>query len=233
MGIDLYFLETLRQTRFPGPRVACLGYPDVVEDRRAIGGELLPASPYCAAIQKWHGLLASVEPPDTDALLARLGLTEPTYFDLMPSRSCEVAMNLNEPLPTEWRGRFDVLIDTGTLEHCFNIGQAFCNMADMLKEGGVVVAMWPMTNINHGFWCVQPTAAYDAFTQNGWVVEKLCARWKNGRQIQVMDFLPNPGARAKSTPNEGVLVVVARRVVVQPWVWPTQAKYLPKSNTVA
>ena len=51
-------------------------------------------------------------------------------------------VNLNEQLSFRHLftlGRFDLVVDPGTLEHCFDIAQAFDNVCSLLAEGGFVV----------------------------------------------------------------------------------------------
>jgi hypothetical protein len=228
MAIDLFFLDVLRKAPRNGAKTACLGYPDIVVDRRqaeAMLGKPLRESPNAETLRNWHRLPKSMLLADTESVMEALGCA-PTYFDVNPQRGCEVALDLNDPLPPQWVNAFDFLIDTGTIEHCFNVGQAFKSMCTMVRPGGVVVTMLPMTNINHGFWNVCPTALYDGFTQNGWTVTKLAARWKKEERLVVMDFLEKPQLRAKNTPNEGVLICVAQRTADQPWRWPVQSKYV-------
>jgi len=49
-----------------------------------------------------------------------------------------------------------VVLDAGTMEHCFNVGQTIRNIVDMTKVGGFVIHLNPMTMINHGFFNYHP-----------------------------------------------------------------------------
>ncbi len=44
--------------------------------------------------------------------------------DLVASRGGERILDLNGPLEADLVGGFDVVLDAGTMEHCFNVGQA-------------------------------------------------------------------------------------------------------------
>ena len=49
------------------------------------------------------------------------------------------------------KNKYDLIFDVGTLEHCFNVGQAFKNIMEMTKLGGTIF-MATASKINHGFW---------------------------------------------------------------------------------
>ena len=72
-------------------------------------------------------------------------------------------MDLNLPAPENMCGRFDIIIDPGTLEHCFNIAQAFDNIDRMLRVGGVVYHQNAIAFPNHGLWSISPTAYFDFY----------------------------------------------------------------------
>lgn len=59
--------------------------------------------------------------------------------------------------------QYQLVIDTGTLEHCFNVGQAFMNVAVSVSIGGVILQAAPLNRFNHGFWSFSPTADHDFF----------------------------------------------------------------------
>ena len=54
-------------------------------------------------------------------------------FDIYSHLGVEKLMDLNEPLPYEYKEKYDLIFDVGTLEHCFNVSQAFKNITEMTK----------------------------------------------------------------------------------------------------
>src|SRR3546814_19736456 len=85
--------------------------------------EGLPQRADAAQIWRWHGLQGATDPLyDSLAVLDRLGL-DVTVIDIVAARGNERIVDLNEPLPDDLRNRFDIVIDTGTCEHCFNVGK--------------------------------------------------------------------------------------------------------------
>ena len=54
---------------------------------------------------------------------------------LLKSAGGEIITDLNMPHNSEHQGRYDIVIDTGTLEHCFDVGIAFENMCRLARIG--------------------------------------------------------------------------------------------------
>jgi hypothetical protein len=75
--------------------------------------------------------------------------------------------DLNNPIPTEWYGRYDQILDGGTLEHVFDIRQSLKNIFELLAVGGEIVHMVPCNNyVNHGFYQFSPTLFFDFYQEN-------------------------------------------------------------------
>src|SRR5205823_3708563 len=47
--------------------------------------------------------------------------------------------DLNEPIPSAWRGRYGLVVDGGTVEHVFDVRTALGNVAALLRVGGDVL----------------------------------------------------------------------------------------------
>ena len=126
-------------------------------------------------------------------------------------------------MPEELVGRYRLVLDLGTLEHCFNIGQGMMNAAQAVVPGGYVVHTNPMSMFNHGFYNLNPTFYYDFYTQNGFEILFLSALQNTPGNCDFREV--PPVARFGSTLENAALVVVARRKLDQPIVWPVQSKY--------
>ncbi len=78
--------------------------------------------------------------------------------------------DLNDPLPdSDTFAPFDIVINTGTLEHLFDQRQAWQTVHDMTAVGGIMVhslpvAGWP----DHGLYCYQPCLVADIERANGY-----------------------------------------------------------------
>jgi SAM-dependent methyltransferase len=115
-----------------------------------------------------------VDPPaaetfvDFARVIKMLGLGELHTLDVSAYEGADFIADLNQPVPEEYKGRFGLIIDGGTIEHVFDIRQGMKNTADMLRPGGRVVHVTPVNNcVNHGFVQVSPTFYHDYYVENG------------------------------------------------------------------
>jgi len=222
-------IDELRASK-PAVQGLLLGYPDLVVPRAAlapiVGDDMLARLAKVTDAQRqwaYHGFPAMTEPMyDSLDLVRSLGV-DPLVIDAAVLRGMERVVDLNQPLPPDLARRFDLVVDTGTCEHCFNVGQAFCNACDALAEGGFLVHAAPMTRVNHGFWCFSPTVYPDFFEENGFrllALTGVAGRISQGMQTFAVETL----ARFLPPPDSAVYVV-AQRVELKPFRWPVQRKY--------
>lgn len=186
-----------------------LGYPDII----------IPDDQLDFAT----GERLSVEVDKASALFSVLGYNV-TYIDVKRLRGCEEEVDLNLPLPKNYRRRFDLTFDTGTLEHCFNYSQAFSNMLDTLTIGGRLLSVAPVTMVNHGFFNVCPTLYASALIENGYDIDFLYLRTFEGERSKFVDILEKAHTRVR-LPAETALVCSARRVSFVDFSFPIQEKY--------
>lgn len=100
------------------------------------------------------------------SLLQSKGITVQT-LDLFDARA-DIRHDLNAPLPAEWRGAFDVLMDVGTLEHVFDTRQAFINYLDLVRQDGWLFLHLPVSGYyRHGLHTFSPELIRSALCQNG------------------------------------------------------------------
>lgn len=224
MALSLSQTTALAKILEPGMKIASMGYPDVIAPIDA----LLPMGLEIAyredsdAICRRHGLQQRLI-PDAHSLFQALGCTLDVY-DIVRERGCEILCDLNE----KWgrNGQFDpqemydIVLDVGTVEHCFNIAQAIFNMAGMVKFGGVIIHENPFNWPNHGFYNLNPTWYADFYEANGFDLLDCSLVTRDGRGVDA------PKAK-RFRFNEGEVNVfaLARRTSVQSFVFPVQRKY--------
>ncbi len=237
MAIDALYLSYLKQAidrrrGAGGERLQglFLAYPDLLVPRAALaqilGEEAIAGVPErgdAAAIWKYHGLAGVADPMyDSIAIFERLGV-DATVIDVAKLRGMERIVDLNFPLPGDLARRFDLVVDTGTCEHCFNVGQAFANACEALAVGGMLVHAAPLTRMNHGFWSFNPTIYPDFFEDNGFELQLLAG--VTGTITQgFRPFNVEPFARFEAPPG-AALYVIAQRREVRALRWPVQRKY--------
>lgn len=233
--MNVLILSVLQQLRPHLPaeaKVCCLGYPDVMvseEQARAVLGPeavaRLAYRPDSDRILAWHQLQSRLDRViDAQSLFDAMGMRF-TAIDLVASRGCERIVDLNQPVAGDLVGAFDVVLDAGTMEHCFNVGQAVRNIIDMASVGGFVIHENPMAMVNHGFFNFSPTFYHDFYLQNGHqLVSPIYGVSVKGIDVQ-SEQLHGTSRQAMNVANTMILCV-ARKNHDRPPAWPTQTKYL-------
>jgi SAM-dependent methyltransferase len=237
MAIDGLYLQYLKQAidRRRGAEGArlrglLLAYPDMLVPRAGLAQVLGEAALQgtaqradAAATWEYHGLRGVSDPMyDSLDVLGRLGV-DATVIDVARLRGMERIVDLNQPLPADLARAFDLVVDTGTCEHCFNVGQAFANACEALDTGGMLVHAAPLTRINHGFWNFSPTVYPDFFEDNGFDL-LLLAGVAGDLASGFTPFNVEPFGRGNVPPG-AALYVIAQRREVRPLKWPVQRKY--------
>jgi hypothetical protein len=214
MALPIHALNVLKP--YLAGDVLSLGYPDIdatsADMERVFGYK---PTKFTTA-NEWHGVKDKF--PDSEELFQHLGVNL-TVVDYTQDRGIEKIADLNEPHDL---GKFDLVIDPGTLEHCFNIGQAVMNAANAVKVGGHIFHISPMTMMNHGFYNLCPTFFYDFYAQNGWVLDGLAVLPNSQMNVKVTDRF--------FTQTEFVLRCLARRKIDGVLKFPIQTKYLKRAK---
>lgn len=222
MAIDDFTFQAIWEAKVPNGEILCLGYPDILVHAEITGvGEHTDAD----RIRGWHGWNGRVY--DAGQVFSRMGL-RPTYIDLVRSRGAERIEDLNLPLATDLAGRFDIVLDPGTVEHCFNVGQAFRNVRDAAKPGGIIIHENPLSMVNHGFWNINPGTYHDFYDQD---TVHLCAEIYGEVNKKKIEVIRKPFARTVPHDNASILVVVEKGAGGT--AWPLQRKYRHNPNLMA
>jgi len=106
-----------------------------------------------------------------------LGVSEANTLDYSSYEGADLLYDLNQPIPSELKGRFDVVIEAGSLEHVFNFPIAIANLMQMTKVGGTIFASTVSNNLcGHGFYQFSPELIFRIFTvENGFELGKVLA----------------------------------------------------------
>lgn len=105
-------------------------------------------------------------------LFYALGFSEFVALDHSDYEGAHVLFDLNNPTPPKKLiGAFDVILDSGTLEHLFHIPNALSNMFHMLRPNGRIIQILPSSNhMDHGFYMFSPTFLYEYYQQNNFEI---------------------------------------------------------------
>lgn len=225
MALTRRMLDAVMHRVKEGMAVVSMGYPDMtfpIEPLREHLGEKILQVKWredSEAICKRHGLQKR-NIPDAESVFEVIGCTL-DVFDVVQERGTEIVVDLNYPVPENAVKQFDLCLDVGTLEHCFNAPQALFNMASLAKVGGWVLHENPFNWGNHGFWNLNPTLFVDFYEANGFEVESCWIVPRGGE-----DAYEAPRTkRFVYTNSEANLLTVARRVCEVEFRFPAQTKY--------
>lgn len=199
--------------KYAGKRVLSLGYPDILATPQWMTREFSYEVKKTRNDGKVHSVKHAL--PDAMDFFNAIG-AELTCVDVKEIRGGERICDLNYPQDL---GRFDLVIDPGTLEHCFNVGQALMNAANAVDSGGHIFHISPISMVNHGFWMMSPTLYHDFYGQNGFdILEAHVVKREHMAEM--------PMTQRYGVASEVSMYVVARRNTLSPLKYPVQTKYL-------
>jgi SAM-dependent methyltransferase len=122
--------------------------------------------PRTTNIPAWRGTPRQQNASDV-SLFRLLGMSDIQALDYSDFEGAELTWDLNQPVPDHFHGRFNLVVDSGTLEHVFDVRTALANINRMLRPGGRVLHMSPCNNYaNHGFYQFSPTFFLDYYGAN-------------------------------------------------------------------
>lgn len=237
MSLGPLNLQLIRQGLAAGEKLGCtsrrvisLGYPDILarpeQLEQVLGAEMMARVGYrgdADSIRRWHGVKDDYPIAEAASVFLALGYAL-DVIDVAAARGGELLHDLNEPLPETLSGSCAAVIDAGTLEHCFNIGQAVKNVAGLVAVNGFVMHGNPLNMFNHGFYNLSPVWYHDFYRANGFVLET--ALLVNGEPPRLQTMAAPLEQRFGGVPDNTVVVAVARRREIRPIAWPIQGKYV-------
>ena len=120
------------------------------------------------------GELRYGEPAD-DFLKRFLDVRDLQTLDHSPYEGATLIHDLNLPIPSTLEQSVDVVIDSGTLEHIFNVPVAIANCMKLVRRGGTVFIASPANNMcGHGFYQFSPELLFRVFNDaNGFLLTRL------------------------------------------------------------
>lgn len=214
MGLTAVTLKMVSGV-LPKKHILSLGYPDLAMTALDVQDILGVTPTKFTTHGAWHGLDQPL--PETAHVMELIG-SSLDCVDVSPSRGVERQADLNHPCDL---GEYDLVLDCGTTEHCFNVGQALLNAANAVKAGGAIFHCFPMCVMNHGFWNASPTLFKDFYSQNGWSVQMAGMVHSTGDCYEV------PAYKAFAPePRMYLTAFAVRPKEKKPMQFPTQQKYL-------
>jgi hypothetical protein len=161
MGIDTHGLNFLRYARAKKP------FGDTVTLGRQ---SVLVIKPILEALL---GAKRAYRPqPYCEELLTEyFGATRVESTDKSPYEKATHLHDFNEPLPESLCRKYETVVDMGTLEHIYNVPQAFRNCSLLCKRGGQILHVLPANNFcGHGLWQFSPELFFSLYCRrNGYL----------------------------------------------------------------
>lgn len=86
-----------------------------------------------------------------EPLLRAMTASQVDSIDFSDYEDATFVADFNQPV--QIGQQFDTIVDSGSLEHIFDVAMAFRNVAALCKVGGRIIHVLPVNNLNgHGFW---------------------------------------------------------------------------------
>ncbi len=161
-GAIALLLEEAKRKPFSG-RIATLGKQTIYASNREIEKQFAKFDVRPNGPADWRGSAI-----DDVQLFKLFGFDTVHSFDYSDFEGADFVVDLNQPgMPTETVGAYDVVLDSGTLEHVFHLPNALANLIELAKVGGRIILLSPSSNhIDHGFYMFSPTLFSDYFAAN-------------------------------------------------------------------
>jgi hypothetical protein len=94
-----------------------------------------------------------------------LGVSDVNSLDYSSYEGADILHDLNQPVPANLKGRFDAVVEGGSLEHIFHFPIAVANLMQMTKVGGTIFASTVSNNLcGHGFYQFSPELIFRAIS---------------------------------------------------------------------
>jgi hypothetical protein len=155
-------------------------------------------------------------------------------LDYSSYEGASIVHDMNAPVPERLRGRFDAVIEAGSLEHIFHFPVAIKNLMLMAKVGGYVFLTTVANNLcGHGFYQFSPELIYRIFSpENGFEAPRVVLLesqfpWTELTPVRAAYQVADPaqvGSRVGLQSSSPVMMMVDARKIsdVEPFAAPPQ-----------
>lgn len=151
----------------------------------------------------------------TEGLFELLGARQIRSFDASAYEGASDLHDFNLPVPDTLCNQFTAVIDSGSLEHVFNVPVAIKNCMQMVRVGGHFLGMSPANNwFGHGFYQFSSELFFRAFShENGFeIVRALACELGGGDWYEVVDPAVLRQRVSLVNTRETYLLILAKRV---------------------
>jgi len=143
-------------------------YPEEVSQFRLRRGEIVHAGDDALATYAFGDFA-------DDFLKGYLGARVLNTLDASSYEGANVVHDMNMPIPAAWCGQYDAVVESGSLEHIFNVPVALANLMKLVRTGGTLFIGTPANNLcGHGFYQFSPELFYRVLcAENGFEIGRM------------------------------------------------------------
>jgi hypothetical protein len=239
-------LQQIVSANSPGPvKLLSIGYPDFIIERsifeNSAHSNIFKSSVLVnqEPIMRWHKLSAKnfVAVSLFKALSASFSINS-AYSDIdigtgiSDEEASFIQLDLNSQCESS-NGKFDIILDSGTSEHCFNIAQVFRTYHSLLALGGYLYQWTPFLSPNHGFYSLNPTFYYDLGREGAFTLEQFNMKafrgYHNYFRCKSRAVAFRPVSKFRLWPWNFSSVILNEALLKKgslPFTFPVQSKYL-------
>jgi hypothetical protein len=107
--------------------------------------------------------------------LRYLGAEKIDSLDYSAYEGANILHDMNLAVPENLKGKYSLVLESGSLEHIFNFPRSMANCMEMVEEGGHLLIITPVNNImGHGFYQFSPEIFYRILNEaNGFLIEQM------------------------------------------------------------
>lgn len=154
---------------------------------------------------------------------------QPKSMSAIDFHGTEQAMRLDLNDQIDLQRKFNLVMNLGTVEHVFNVAQAFKTIHDHTLPGGMMVHGLPFTGwIDHGFYAFNPTFFWDLAAANNYTILVACYTELNPLkliQLQSREQVLEMAKNGQVGGNSLLYVVMVRPAELLPFRVPIQGYY--------
>jgi hypothetical protein len=185
MGLSVrdikYVIKTVDKYKIQGPLLT-LGNQDIyATEQQIIDWMKVCNCKQCVPASIAYSTSASTAKINTEAkkyihaktFFEFLGIPTDQYYDVdkFDFDKPKILFDMQDEVDRKFCNKFNFILDSGTLEHIFDIKQVLSNIVKMTKLNGYVLHIIPTHNfVNHGFYQCCPTLFYDFYKANGFKI---------------------------------------------------------------
>jgi hypothetical protein len=169
-----------------------------------------------------------------ETFLKALGAEKVESMDASGFEGATIVHDLNQPIPENLKGAFDVVCDGGTIEHVLNFPTVIRNCMEMVKVGGHLILNSPANNLfGHGFFQFSPELWFRLLSPSqGFEIKRVVAVEYGPRSLCFEVSDPETvRERVVMTNRYPVVLLVLARKIAEKRIFesfPQQSDYVPR-----